>query len=659
MASKAAIFSNFSGGLATDVKFGVKGAAAGLQAFDIRSSPSQMSSLPATVREDAGVLKDLLLNEVMVSNGTIYAVGDQGYVYRRSTGGTWSTIGRLSSGSAGIDYRLDADVVYFTSQKTVSAVTTVVNGTPLLVPDLYAGSYSSYDNSSTAGFNVSAYQLTGTSTTTLGTAIIENSANLRYFQTDIEPVSKIGVFVIAKGTGDWTLTLHDGDNNSLASATVTNANLNNGVFNDFSFTSAPNGQVRLYPAPNARTYHIHVTSTVADGTISSNSKNSMSTCDLRVMADRLAWTHNGWHPMTRFLQYEIIGNGNYISAWEPISSPPTNDEWVRAKLTVPMEYECCGLAATNEFLVAAFEKTSTSTTIGPQEGLIIFWDGTADTYNYFVPIPEGSPYGLHTYANVVYYIAGGSLWAMTSPTTQPVHIRTLPGTSTEFSGTNSPIKVYPAAMSTRREIQVFGFPGTTTNTSINFGVYGWGSVDKNYPTVLTYNYVMSTGSKNYSASNNLSIGMVKSFGDLLHISWRDDLNGKYGVDKVDNSSPPAPTSVWQSIAVDNGYPGKRKTAKYCEVYYKLPAGATIQLAYQFDRSGTWVTDSNSYSTTSLWQGRAGYARFGMTADSSGNNAGTFYEVQMQITITCPSTAATPPKVYMAAIVYDDRREDQI
>jgi len=656
MALKAAVFQTFVGGLANDPKYGIKGSSAYLQGFDVRTAPSQMSVLPAATIEDNNVISDLILGEVMTADGTIYATGDTGVVYRRdATTGKWSVIGQ-AGGAGGIDYRRDTDSVYITGNKSVSQIATV-SATPIVNPDIYGSSVSRYIDPT--GVIQPTFQAGSANTTAIATTISENATASRLFQTDIEPVSKISIFIVAKGTGNWTLTLEDGLDNILATVTVANASLHNNAFNDFVFSNATNGQVRLYPAPNARTYHIHVTSTVADGTVSSQSINNLGTCDLEVWADRLVYPTNGLHPMDRFLQYEIIGNANYISIWEPITFPPTNDEWVREKLTLPTEYENCGLAHTNEFLVAAFEKVSSNTMMSPQEGLIIFWDGTSTTYNYDVPITEGAPYGLHVYQNVVYYYAGGYLWAMTSPTTQPVALRRMPLSNTEFSGTNSPIKLYPQAMTTRRGTQLIGYPGMTTNTSAVFGVWGWGATDKNFPQSLTYNYVISTGSQNYSNANNLRIGMVKSFDDLLHISWRDDANGKFGIDKVDNTVVPAGTAVWQSLVVDNGYAGKYKGAEYIEAYYSLPAGCTLQFAYQLNSSGTWVYDTNLYSSTTLWQGHSGYARFGVTADASGNPIGTFREIQMQVIITTPNTTTQPAKFYMGAIIFDDKREETI
>lgn len=655
MATKALIFNQFTGGIATDRKIGIKNSFANGQGIDFRTQPSQFSLLPGLGREDGGVVKDLILNEVMASNGVIYAFGDAGYIYRRSTTGVWTVIDRLGSGAAGIDYRKDTDAIYLTSNKTASRIGTVVNGaTPTLNTDYYASSISTYDNSASTGFNVSADQEGSTLTTAILVATVpfnESDANRRYFQTDIEPINQIAVYITNKGTGNWTLTLQDGINNVIGTATITNANLVNNSWNNFVFTGAPNGQVRVYPAPNARTYHLHVTSTVADGFVSSSAVNNLSSCDLRVYADRFIMTNNGWHPTQRFLQYETFGNANYLSVWEPISDPPTNQEWLRHRLVFPEEYEVCGLTIQNEFEVIACGKNTTLNTSVPQAGMLFFWDGTSTTYNYNVPIPEGTPYAVHTYKNIVYYYAGGSWWAVTSPTTQPVRQRQMPGSVTDFSGAYAPIVVYPYAATVRRDIQLMGWPGSVPNSNINFGVYSWGAGDKNFPESLGYNYAISTGSQNYSASNNLQIGMTQGFGDLLHVSWRDDLNGGYGIDAITNSSSPTSTAFWQSLVFDAGYVAKKKTANYMEVYYILPVGATITMAYAVD-NGSFVS-SPAYSTTNLFEGLNNYARFYVT----NGNGGRFHNIQIQVTITSPGGATVSPLVQMVALVYDDNKDE--
>lgn len=655
MTTKASVFQSFVGGWSTDKKVGIKYSFAYSQGIDHRKRPSEMSLLPKTTREDANIVTDLILNEVMASNGIIYALGNAGNFYKRTTAGIWSNEGQMDSGTAGMDYRKDADSLYLTNNKTVSLYTPVTGtGTPTLTPGYYGPSYSTYDNSTNAGFNVSAYQVGSTLTTAIQVAtnpLNEAGSQIRYFQSDIEPLNKIGVFIVTKGTGDWTLTLHDGLNNVLATSTITNANLNNNSINYFNFTNAPNGQVRIYVSPDARTYHFHLTSTVADGKVSSSASNDLSTCDVQIWADRLVQTNNGLHPMGRFLQYEIIGNANYLSVWEPLSPVPTNDEWLRHRLTFPQEYEVDAIDFTNEFVVIAAGQTTTNTTSIPQVGQIFFWDGISTTYNYNVPIPEGTPQALHTYKNVVYYYANGDWFAITSPLTQPVKLRSMPGSDTEFSGSSTPITIYPYAATVRRGIHLMAYPSVTTNTSINFGVYSWGQIDKNYPNSFGYNYIISTGSQNYTVSNNLQIGMVKSYGDLLHISWRDSLNGGYGIDIVSNSSNPVMYAKWQGLILDGGYTSKLKTGNYMECYYEITSGVSVTLSYAIDR-GAFQT-SPAYTSTSLWDGRIGYARWNI----SSNNGGKFSEIQPQIEITCDSTVTVPPKIRMVSLIWDDNAQE--
>jgi hypothetical protein len=647
MSEVAVIWKSFEGGWAADQKIGIKNSFAFSQSIDFRKSPSQLTILPGPRRED-GVVNDLIQNEVMVSDGTIYAIGSNGGFYKRTTAGVWSSEAGINIGTYGMDYRKDTDDIYVPTRKSVSRFAGI-SGTPVMYMNYYGPSASLYNNQNVT-FNVSASQSGGSQTYAPATTLVEGSTALRYFQSDIEPLTKISVFVVSAGTGDWTLTLHDGTNKVLGTATVTNANLKNGVFNDFVFTSATNGQVRIYVAPNARTYHIHVTSTVADGTLSCTGMSDMSTCDLQIWADRLVQPNNGMHPMSRFLQYECFGNGNYLSIWEPISDPPTNAEWQRHRLVFPMDYEVCGLAVQNEFIVIACERDTSNSASVPQDGYLFFWDGTSPTYNYFVHIPEGSPHGLHEHKNVLYYFSGVAWYAIAGPTTQPVKLRTMPGTNTEFSGASNPITIYPYASTVRRGTHLMAYPSKTTNTAIQFGVYSWGSVDKNFPDSFGYNYVISTGTQNYSASNNLQIGMTKAFGDVLHISWRDDLNGGYGVDVVDNTSNPTSTAIWKSIIFDNGLPTKLKRAKFIQVsYLPLPVGATIQPFYTINR-GTQVNDSNGpYSSTVLYKGYNNYARTDISTPSD------FFEIQIGLTLT--ATTATPTITGIALVFEDNKGEE--
>lgn len=655
MAKQPSVNEVFVGGMGTDKKVGIKYAFSYAQSIDFRQSPSQFTLLRRPVREDGNVVVDLVQNEVMANSGKIYSLGGSGHIYSRSTSGVWSNFGNIRNGSFGMLYRQDQDSIYMASDSTVSSITKVGTA-PTLNADFYNISQSIYNNNSnTPGLNVNSNQSSGTHTSAVPIVAMDNQ--VRYFQTDIEPINKVGVRISSKGTGDWTLKILDGLNNELATKTVVNSSLTDNDWNYFVFPT----QIRVNVAPAAQTYHWVVTSTVNDGTIYSLAVNDIQSADMQLWADRLVITNNGIHPIDQIQQFVVIGNGRYLSVWEPLGEPnPSNLEWQRHYLQFPPEWEVCGIAKMNEYIAIACEKVSTDPTQDPQDGIIFWWDGVqVNKYNYFTPIPEGSPQGIHSYKNVVYYQAGGSWYAMSSVDSQPQKIRSLPFGENGYNNNNNQTTVYPYATTTRNGIQLMAWPSATTNTNIPYGVYSWGQTDTTLPNSFGYSYLLSTGSDRWSSQNNLTIGMVKNFGDTLHISWRDDTNatGHYGVDVVNTASPLPLYATWESLIFDNGYVGKLKQADYMNAtWLPLPDGVRIRLKYSINR-GEWQY-SQYFSNSDPWfEGNpATYASFSI---GQGDNQGRFNEIQTGIDVYCEEGIFETPTVTSVTLLYDDLREEAL
>lgn len=646
MGSRAFVYQNWSGGQAIDKKVGNKNAFANSQSLDFRKSPSQLSVLPATRRADAGVVEDLIQNEVMVPSGRIYAVGSNGFVYTCSPSGVWSVFGNLpEAGTFGISYRQDQDSIYIAGTTTVSSITNV-SKTPTFNPGYYNQSQSLYDNTNQAGFNVNSNQSNSTQTTAIGLT----ATSQRYFQTDIQPISRIGVYIRSKGTGDWTLTVKDGLGTILATSTVLNTTLTDTSWNYFNFTIPI--QVNVGPN-NAQTYNWQLVSTVANGTIQSLNFNDLASADMQLWANRLAATNNGLHPMQTFQQFETIGNGRYLSVWEPLGEEsPSNAAWQRQKLSFPPGYEVCGSAVFNEYLVIATERTTTGDNT-PQDGIIFYWDGLSDTYNYFTRIPEGSPQAIHEYENVIYYVAAGNWYIITSVAATPTKIRALPGNENVYTNTNSLTKLYPYAATTRHGVQLLGYPCVTTNQTIPFGVYSWGKVDYTMPNSFGYSYLLSSGTQYHTDTNNLTIGMVKNFGNILHISWREGTS--FGIDVVDVSSTPSSFALWESLIFDGGFVTKDKLASYLEVkWLDIQDGVGIVLKYSINR-GDWVK-SETFTNSNTYQGITNFARFDMNTPTTGDQE-RFNEVQIGIDIYCDSTVTLPPEIIGASAIYSDLSEE--
>jgi hypothetical protein len=653
MAYDGYVYNSWVGGQAVDKKVGPKNSFANSQSLDFRKSPSQITPLPRTRREDGGVVTDLIQNEVMTESGKIYAIGSSGNVYTRTTAGVWSLFGNIGQvGTFGINYRQDQDAIYITGTTSVSSITTV-STSPTLNPGYYGESQSTYDNTSQAGFNVDSDQSGSALTTTILTSYTEDvSTQERFFQTDIQPISKIGVNVVTKGTGNWTLVVHDGLNNQLATATILTANITAGQVNYFTFSTPI--QVNVGPN-NAQTYHFHLTSTAADGTISSSATNDLSTCDMELWGNRLVATNNGLHPMLTFQQFELIGNGRYLSVWENLGeASPSNTAWLRQGLVFPPGYEVCAIEKFNEYAAVSVERTTTGDNT-PQDGIVFYWDGLSTAagiangynYNYFTPIPEGSPEGLTVYNNALHYTASGDDYVITSVAATPEKYRKLPFAEGVYTANNNQTQVYPYSKTVRNGILLSAWPSVTTNTSIPCGVYSWGRVDYTQPNSFGYSYVISTSTQYYTGSNHLTIGMVKNFGSILHISWRD--TDTYGIDVVDSNSIPAAYTTWESLITDGGMVTKDKQVSYLEAsWLDIQDGVEIVLKYSINR-GAWVY-SDRYSNANLYA-PDGHTNYGRLDVGDGSVEERYNELQIGVDIYCDDTVTTaPPVIGVSAIV---------
>lgn len=588
----------FVGGESQDSKFGTKYQYDYARHLDVRKKPSRFSVLPGTAKTSGTTVTDLVLDMTQAPDGTRYAVGDSGNIYRISTAGNWSKIGALGEASGGgILYRPDSDCIYITGQTKVARIKTVSTAPSL---DINWFDYGM----STA---LTCYMTGGTNSYSLLTAFDEQAVNQRQFVSDIEPLYRIGVKILNKGTGDFTMTIHDDANNVLGTSTVTNANLANGVINYFVF--AP--PIRLSVSVNnftstssgGRTYHFHLTSTVADATIQTTTANSMADCDMELWASALVQTRNGLHPIYQFVQLTLFGNEKYVASYAPLQDSPTTADFLRHQLQFPPGYEVNGFAQLELYAAITAEQRSTSTTQSYQAGKLFLWDGSATTYNRYFDIPEGSPETIFSHKNILHMIVGGAYYESSGG--QPVKVRTIRNTDSEYSNIPDSTHAYPHMMTVRRGILLMGYPSFTTNQSLEHVVYGYGAINSQFPASWSTSYSMSTGTILNNGTNNLKLGMVRNYNDTLYLSWRDDSTGTptYGVDIVNNSSTPAPDFQIQSLHFDNLTAYKQKLAKKAlAVFEPLPSDGSVSMRmwYKIDNESTkhYSTDDGTPPVTS-------------------------------------------------------------
>lgn len=577
----------FYGGKSTDDAIGPKASFGYSQSLDFRTNPSKLTVLPGASKISGNVAEDLILNIAQVPNGDRYAYGNTGFIYKIDTNNVFTYLQKLDNGTDGELYRQDTDALYFATSNTIKRYYPLSST---------AGVSPSFDMTlaQSRSADTNAYRTGGAASYTVGSTITESSNNQCSFLPDIEPFYSIKVNILSKGTGDWTLTLHDGLNTKLAEVTKLNASIASGL-TEFVFTSP----VRALVKPNARTYHFHLTSTAA-GTVACGTANDLNTADFELWAYRMVQPNNGLHPMITFQQFICIGNERYLSVWEPLSdSNPPNTEYQRHRLTFPPGFEVCGLTPTDEFLVIACEKRSTDASRDFQEGKLFIWDGTATTYNYVIDVDGGSPEGIYTKDNFPYFIVDGDLCAWPGGK-NIIKIKKIADTTGS--------KVNPNTLTTRNNLLLMGFPSTTSDQTVEHGVYSFGTVDKNYPASFGYDYLLSSQTKLKTDTNDLAIGCVRNFGDDLYMSWQED--GKFGLDVVNSGSAPAPTAKYRARRFDAGAIYKTKLALKLGITAEtLAEGVAVTPVYGVDNGAEVSLPVLESAAFKSWDIKDGDKRF--------------------------------------------------
>lgn len=596
------VITTFSGGQSTSEKLGIPNSFGKSRHLDFRKDPMAMTVLPAATKESGLVVTDLVTEGVQLPSGKQIFIGNAGHVYTRTTGGTWADTGTILPNTAyGMVYNQQHDTVYIPGLTTMHSVTNA-DGTYGGSLTVNANALSQAQDQASANGHAQSY--------TVLSAINEQSVNKLSLVPTIEPLYSIKIWILTKGTGDLLLTMHDAQNNVLGTSTVLNTNISASGYVEFVLSTP----ARMLVKPNAATYHFHLTfPNGTASTVGTSTASDFSTADYSSWGSLFVNPTNGMHPCIEFLQYILIGNERYVASWEPISqSNPSTSEFQRHRLTMPSGMSVCAMAVyANSYAAIGAEKRSTTATSEFQQGRIYLWDGTSTTYNDLIIIPEGSPYSLFSHKKILYYYAGGSWWAYAGGS--PVKVIQIPGTDFEGTGLNTYIVNYPNMATVRNGILLMGIPSESNSLTMDHAVYSFGQRDKNMSNSFGYSYSISTLTRTYDGSNALKMGMVKSWGDKLFISWQDNTQvagAKFGVDKVDPNSKPYSTFLWESLINDYRFisikrkfprPDTDKQASYLSVWFEsLPAGVTITPKYKINR-GSWVygTGTNNVGDTSI------------------------------------------------------------
>lgn len=406
---------------------------------------------------------------------------------------------------------------------------------------------------------------TNGNTYTLATAIAEGATHRQTFVPAKDPQKSIQVNIDTVGTGNWTVTVHDALNRELEAVTVAVAEIYTGDY-EFIFDD-------VWRPVIGATYHFHVTSSVADGEVVTTDTEDLETADYHSYYQFLV-TDTDFHPIAQMLNFLAIGNERYLATWDATTYTPH-------KLTFPSGNRVRALGFWREYLAIGTWKGTNITDF--DKGRVYFWDGTADTYNFYIDIPEGGVNALLGTKGALYIWAGynGDI-LMYSGGLVAQKIKRVPKVTTDKY-----VEVFPGAVDMWRSLVHFGVSGNSDSSVIEKGVYTWGSLNRNFPDALGFDYPCS---HLQTTGTGVKIGMVQALGQQLLIGWQNGTS--YAVDNVAVDASPYLSATYESLITDLGKISQKKYPLVLRVDFEpLATGETVNLKYKADRETSWKTNT--------------------------------------------------------------------
>lgn len=601
---------SFYGGMGTDKKIGIKNSYADSESVDARKNPSVMTVLPGSRKLVDGDIDGLIVSMTQTPDGNRWGIATNGDLYKIDANNDVIKAATMPGWTIGTHgdllYWSKTDSIYVTGLDTIYQYSPVLGaGTPAI--KTLTGSHSTYptmaqilvrdrdDKWIGGGTSRWTFKNGSSGTYAVPTTIQEADTHKSVFLTDKTPLVAMELRFRAKpASGTVTISIHDSGDKLLTSSTVSATDISTTGRTKFTF----NQTVLEDIYSSYKEYHIHVTASATGFTIDTYEASQLYGLHFWYYSALLIRSRKKFHPMWNWGGSKIIiGNGKYIAVWDPVNVDVigTFSEYEGNKILIEDGMEITSITSNDEYVVFGCERVGNDGTRVFQSGMLGFWDGFADYFNFKIDTPMGEPKSLYTYQNITYMIIDGAIYAYTGSKAL-TKIRTIIDSQSEYTGVEDKTDIFTHAMTVRRGILLMAYPSTTNLTTMRHGIYSYGSVDKDYPNSFYYSYQIPEVLGNYNtAAKQLTIGGVWNYGDTLYFSYlvhdNDTNTDTFNIAIVDNSSLPARNFKYESLTFDGGMPWKEKEAlRAVASFDPLPEGCKIKLKYKIDNR-PWTVDT--------------------------------------------------------------------
>ncbi len=464
----------------------------------------------------------------------------------------------------------------------------------------------------------------GTNSYTLPTIITETATNLCSFTPLISSLQAISVYTILMGTGTWTLTVHDALQTVVATASIlTGSMIERGGLMKFDFGTP----VSVIPGA---TYHFHLTISTGTSTVLTTTNSDLSTVGFKTHFPVLN-TDANYHDMVVYGNKVCIGNGRFVATLDD------SGVYVPEAVPLPQGESVLQLESIGDFLATSTWRGATLS--GYSKSRIYLWDGVSPFVQAFLDI-DGQVNAMKNDGNNFLYILHGTQGEISVYNGAITKLRRLKyvnsGISTFF---------YPHAIDNLEGIIYFG-NNTTSDSSVASMIYSYGRKDRDYPSTLNKDFVISTGNSGTTVQIGCILGISAS---KFFVSWKDTTSGTvYGVDIIDTTNQQTGASI-TTLRFDNGDSARQKLAKAMSVRFgQIIAGQKITVQYRRNNTGNFITLFTVDPTNNSADTNMVYKSFAFDASTGAD--GRFFEIEFKILLD--TTISASPTFIGLAMDFD-------
>ena len=281
-----------------------------------------------------------------------------------------------------------------------------------------------------------------------------------------------------------------------------------------------------------------------------------------------------WHPCETFLDKVFFASDRQITSYDGSGIYATSSTQ-GAGITVDYGYSIRVLKDIGDFLFIGAEHVNSS------KAKWFLWDGTSSDYLIGKELGEdGIQACCVDDTGGVIVIAGkkGNLYKLSGKILTP--LQTIPNIESDKY-----VETYPGSATTWQGRPYFS-PSFGTSETVEKGAYNFTRASRNFPVVLNYEHISSSGE---TTGSTLDIGCLFGASSTdMYMSW--DNNGTFGLDIIDGSGAYA-TAQYESLIFDDNNPFQQKTFLSFKVRLArtLRTGEKITLKRKADRASTFTS----------------------------------------------------------------------